>query len=127
MKPLFTAAALAIALSCVPAAQAADGPVYRMTGCTKDNQTASTHIGVFGSGKNHDETRAVLNGHFAAAVKNFTGAETKTSAFDKAVEAAMESAKKELGPDVKVTGTFYSGLKPGCTTAVPQTPGENHP
>ena len=129
MKAFFAAAALAVTLAAFAApAQAADSPVYRMTGCTKDRQTASTHIGVFGSGKSGAETRAVLNGYFAATAKKFTGEETRTPAFDKAVEAAMTQARAALGGDtVKISPTFYSGLKPGCAATAPQTPGENHP
>ncbi|MBI4030414.1 MAG: hypothetical protein HY370_01955, partial [Proteobacteria bacterium] len=123
MKPLlpsFVLAAAALTGTMAPSApytaQALGVPdVIRLTGCTKDGMTASTHIGVFGSIKSHDETRAVLNRHFRALAARYAGKETQTDAFSDSVIDTAGKAAAGLGPDASVTKkTFYSNLKPGC-------------
>ena len=132
MKRLLAAFALTTALTAAAApAQALDIPdLYRMTGCTKDGQTASTHVGIFNSTKNHDETRAVLNRYFREVTRLFTGAQTEgNTAYDQAVMDGIGKAVTELGGKASATAsTFYSGLKKGCALGTePLAPGQNHP
>lgn len=122
---------LVAAAICAPQpAQAMSIPdVIRLTGCTKDGMTASTHIGVFDSAKGHDEARNILNKSYRALTVRYTGRETESDAFEKSViENAGQAAAAELGPKASVTGrTFYSKLKRGCDLQASQTRGPEHP
>lgn len=130
LLPSFMLVAAALTCATATAAQAASIPdIVRLTGCTKDNMTASTHIGVFDSAKNRDETRTILNRHYRELTARHTGNEAETETFEKSViENAGRTAAAELGPKASVTGrTFYSKLKPGCDLQTPPTRGPDHP
>lgn len=129
LLPSFMLVAAALIVSTPYPAQAMSIPdVIRLTGCTKDNMTASTHIGVFDSAKGRDETRTILNRHYRELTARHTGKETETDAFDESVIKTANQAVKELGPKASVTGsTFYSKLKPGCDLQSSPTPGPEHP
>lgn len=131
MKPLLPSFVLAAAaLAAAPhSAQALIVPdVIRLTGCTKDGMTASTHIGVFDSAKSRDETRTILNRRYRELTARNTGEETQTDAFSDSVINTAGKAAAGLGPNASVTKkTFYSKLKPGCDPQESQTRGPDHP